>query len=61
MNYQIALTIKNNDEITYHELIESQDMVQLILQLSMMILRVQRQIHEDAMLKLKMVDDDIPF
>lgn len=61
MEYQLTLTIKNNDIIATHEVIKSNDLVQLISMLMMLIIRIQREIHETELIKLRFPDDDIPF
>lgn len=61
MNYQITLSISDANKITHHEVIKSNDLIQLMAQLLMLVVRVQRDMHEDELLKLRMIDDDIPF
>lgn len=65
IEYQLILTIKNNDLISVHETIKSNDLVQLISMLMMLIVRIQHELHEAELLeqkfKLMGIDDDIPF
>lgn len=62
MEYQLTLTIKNNEIIQSHETIKSNDLVQLISMLMMLIVRVQRELHEAELIKMRFpIDDDIPF
>lgn len=62
MNYQITLSISDStNKIAHYEVIKSNDLVQLMVQLSMLVVCVQRDMHEDELLKLRMIDDDIPF
>lgn len=61
MEIQLTISVTNNDKIVQHESIKSNDLVQLMAQLGLLVVRLQRQLHEDELMRMKGIDDDIPF
>lgn len=65
-NYEIRLSVTDDKfKVIIFEQVKSHDLIQLMAQLGMLLLRVQRDLHEAEMLDYKsqlMKDnDDIPF
>lgn len=51
----------NEFEIKSFNVIESDDLVQLLAQFQILLVKLMRDIHEAELNRIRMVNDDIPF
>jgi len=61
--FELRLIMRPNNEfeIKSFNVIESDDLVQLLAQFQILLVKLMRDIHEAELNRIRMVNDDIPF
>jgi len=60
--FELTLVVRKPDgKFESMDKIEADDLVQLVCQLNLVIITIQRKMHEEYLLGMRMENDDIPF